>query len=203
MALLRLKELLNRRKMNTIVYPSQRVGVFVDVQNLYWSARQMYGQRVNFAKILEKATEGRQLVRAMAYVVSSGAEEEKGFFEALEKAGFEVRSKDLQIFHGGAKKADWDIGLAMDAIRLSEKIDVVVLVSGDGDFIPMLNYVKERGAIARVLAFGRSASSKMEEMADEFVDLDKDVQDYLIYDHKEQKGGANAKRFARGKRNPK
>lgn len=162
------------------VKSSQRVGVLVDVQNMYWSARTMYKARVNFNEVLKSAAEGRTLVRAVAYVVSSGAEEEKKFYEALHKAGFEIKNKELQVFYGGAKKADWDVGLAMDAVRLGEKMDVIVLVSGDGDFVPLVTYLKERGTIVRVIAFGRSASAKLVEVADEFIDMDKNQKRYLL-----------------------
>jgi len=159
---------------------SQRVGVLVDVQNMYWSARTMYKARVNFNEVLKSAADGRSLVRALAYVVSSGTKEEKTFYEALEKAGFEIKDKQLQVFYGGAKKADWDVGLAMDAIRLGEKMDVICLVSGDGDFVPLVTYLKERGTIVRVIAFGRSASAKLIEAADEFVDMDKEQKRFLL-----------------------
>jgi uncharacterized protein (TIGR00288 family) len=162
------------------VKQSQRVGVLVDVQNMYWSARTMYKARVNFNAVLKAAAENRTLVRALAYVVSSGTKEEKQFFEALTKAGFEVKEKELQVFYGGAKKADWDVGLAMDAIRLGEKMDVIVLVSGDGDFAPLVTYLRERGTIVRVISFGRSSSAKLIEAADEFVDMDKEQKRFLL-----------------------
>jgi uncharacterized LabA/DUF88 family protein len=101
---------------------------------MYHSAKNLYQARVNFRELLKVATAGRELARAIAYVVKSDTEEEKAFFDALEKAGFELKSKDLQIFPGGMKKGDWDVGLAVDAIGLSKHLDVVVIVSGDGDF---------------------------------------------------------------------
>ena len=161
------------------MHPGQRVGVFVDIQNMYYSARQLYNKKVNFAKILKTAVEQRILIRAFAYVIRADIKEEQGFFEALEKIGFDVREKELQVFVGGAKKGDWDVGLCMDVIRMVPKLDVIVLVSGDGDFADMLHYVKALGCRAEVIAFGRTASRKLIDEADEFFDLDKTGPAYL------------------------
>ena len=160
--------------------PYQRVGIFVDVQNLYYSAKNLYSSRVNFAKILERAVSGRQLIRAIAYVVKAEEPLEQTFFDALEKAGFEVKIKELQIFPGGAKKADWDVGIVIDMIRLSPKIDAIVLVSGDGDYTSAVEFLKNQGHRVEVMAFGKSTSSKLIAEADEFIDLDVDHRQYLL-----------------------
>lgn len=125
------------------------------------------------------AVAGRQLVRAVAYVVKSDTDEERAFFQALEKAGLELKSKDLQIFPGGMKKADWDVGLAIDAVSLSKQLDVVVIVSGDGDFEPLVEYLKFSGIIVEVVAFGRSTSAKLIESVNNFIDLD-DQKDKIL-----------------------
>lgn len=163
-----------------IKHTDQRVGVFVDIQNLYHSAKHLYQARVNFRAILETAVAGRKLIRALAYVVRSQNIEEENFFEALSKQGFEVHMKDLQIFYGGVKKADWDVGLVVDAIRLSSKLDVVVLVTGDGDFLPLVEYLRNYGLIVEAVAFGRSASSKLKEEVDNFIDLCQNEGKYLL-----------------------
>jgi len=145
----------------------------VDVQNLYHSAKHMFSARVNYQTLLEEVVAGRMLVRSLAYVVKAGdLAEEQAFFDALTKAGFEVKSKDLQVFAGGMKKADWDVGLAVDAIRLSSLVDAIILVTGDGDFIPLVEFLKmQKGVQVEVAAFGRSASAKLKEAADDFLDL--------------------------------
>ena len=158
---------------------NHRVGVFVDVQNMYHSAKNLYGARVNFNELLKEITAGRELVRAVAYVVKSDTEEEKAFFEALEKSGFELKSKDLQIFPGGMKKGDWDVGLAIDAISMSKQLDVVVIVSGDGDYEPLVNYLKYGGLIVESAGFRRSTSSKLVEAVNNFMDLE-EVADKVI-----------------------
>ena len=159
----------------------QRVGVFVDVQNLYYSARFVYNAKVNFKAILNDAVAGRNLIRAIAYVIRAEEEvKKKPFFEAMSNIGFEIKAKDLQIFYGGAKKGDWDIGIAMDAIELAPKLDTVILVSGDGDFIALAEYLKNQGKRVEVIAFGRSTSSLLKETADEFIDLESFPKKYLL-----------------------
>ncbi|OGD61044.1 hypothetical protein A3A71_02285 [Candidatus Berkelbacteria bacterium RIFCSPLOWO2_01_FULL_50_28] len=164
-----------------INYDGQRVGVFIDVQNLYYSARAMYESYVNFGKILETAIGKRQIIRSLAYVIKSEAPKEQGFFDALSKAGLEICSKDIQIFAGGAKKGDWDVGIAVDAIKIADRLDVVVLVTGDGDFAPLVTYLKEnKGCRVEGIAFGRSTSGKLLEVLDQFTDLDSNPKLYLL-----------------------
>ena len=122
---------------------SQRVGVFVDVSNLYHSAKNLYKAKVNFGEVLRAAVGERQLIRAIAYVVRGPGMEQESFFEALRKSEFEVKAKDLQVFAGGAKKGDWDVGLALDAIKIADHLDVVILVTGDGDYVPLVEYLKQ------------------------------------------------------------
>jgi uncharacterized LabA/DUF88 family protein len=166
--------------MSVIKHPSQRVGVFIDAQNLYHSAKNLYHSRVNFGKILKDALADRTLVRAIAYVISTESGDEKAFFDALAKMGIEKRTKDLQIFSSGAKKADWDVGMAIDAVKMAPKLDAVVLVTGDGDFVPLVEYLKTQGCQVEAVTFGRSASAKLVEAVDDFIDLDKDARGYLI-----------------------
>jgi len=185
--------------MKTVpTYSNQRVGIFVDVQNLYHSAKNLYQGRVNYAELIKYLVGNRQLIRAMAYVVKSEGVEplqrqdpkivqpqprrdeganpsssEAGFFEALTKAGLELRMKDLQIYAGGMKKADWDVGMAVDAIRMASFLDVVILVTGDGDFLPLIDYLKwGQGRMVEVAAFRRSASLRIQEVADRFVNIE-------------------------------
>ncbi|MEK9166525.1 MAG: NYN domain-containing protein, partial [Patescibacteria group bacterium] len=152
-------------------HKSQRVAVFIDAQNMYHSARSLFGGRLNFKELLKTAVAGRQLIRAFGYVIRTKTGEEKPFIDAILKLGIETREKDLQEFFGGAKKADWDVGIAVDAIRTADIVDTVVLVSGDGDFIPLVEYLKNQGRRVEVMAFGPSASGKLREIVDEFIDL--------------------------------
>jgi len=164
----------------TVKPKEQRVEVLIDVQNLYHSAKNLYQARVNFGEILKTAVSGRKFIRAFAYVVRTKTGEEKPFFEALTKLGIETRVKDLQEFYGGMKKADWDVGIVVDAIRTSASLDVIVICSGDGDFHPLVEYLKNQGKRIEILAFGKTTSSKLKEAADEFIDLDKSPDKYLL-----------------------
>jgi uncharacterized LabA/DUF88 family protein len=163
-----------------IKHPGQRVGVLIDVQNLYHSAKNLYHARVNFQEILKLAVAGRNLIRVFAYVVRTKTGEEKPFFEALTKLGIETRVKDLQEFYGGQKKADWDVGIVIDAIRIAPSVDILVLASGDGDFISLVDYLKNQGKRVEVIAFGRSSARGLKETTDEFIDLEENPEKYLL-----------------------
>lgn len=156
------------------INPEHRVGIFIDVQNLYHSAKNLRGSRVNYHALTERLLSGRKLVRAFAYVVTSDPQTgEDAFFGVLEKEGLELRSKDLQIYQNGVKKADWDVGLAVDVMRLAKDLDVIIIVTGDGDFIPLVEYLRiGLGKIVEIAAFDRTASQKLKEAADAFVNIE-------------------------------
>jgi uncharacterized LabA/DUF88 family protein len=166
--------------MAVIKHPAQRIGVFIDTQNLYHSAKHLYKARVNFGAILEEAVGGRTLVRAIAYVIKTEAGDEKNFFEALTKMGIETKVKDLQVFADGAKKADWDVGLAIDAVKLAPQLDTVVLVTGDGDFVPLIQYLDWHGVQVEVISFGKSSSGKLKEATHAFTDMSDDPKRFTI-----------------------
>ena len=166
--------------MTVIKHPNQRVGIFIDTQNLYHSARKLYDARVNFDAMIKDVLDNRTLVRAIAYVITTKSGEETAFFEALTKMGIETKTQDLKIFSDGAKKADWDVGIVVDAISLAPKLDVVVFATGDGDFVDAINYLKALGCQIEVVSFGASASSKLREVADDFIDMMKKPRRYLI-----------------------
>lgn len=167
--------------MSIIKHKNQRVGVFIDAQNMYHSAKHLYRARVNFKNVVENAVGDRQLIRAIAYAAKTESGEENAFFEALSKAGIETKTKDLQIFADGTKKADWDVGLAVDAIKMAPKLDAIIMCTGDGDFVPAVEYLKAtHGCQVEVASFGKSTSSKLVEACDHFMDLDENPRQYLI-----------------------
>ena len=180
-----------------IKHPNQRVGVFIDVQNMYYSARNLHGAKVNFGEVVRKAVENRQLIRAIAYVVRTKTGEEKPFFEALYHQGIEYKEKEIQEFIGGAKKADWDVGIVVDAIRISANLDVVIIASGDGDFVPLVEYLRNQGRQVEVVSFRESSSTKLVESADVYTDLSADPDAYLIRD-----GGGRGRRAPAEKPEP-
>ena len=161
-------------------HPDQRVGVFIDTQNMYYSARNLFKRKVNFKNIVDDAVAGRKLIRAMAYVVGTEGKEEQPFFEALRSSGIETREKPLQEFASGHKKADWDVGLAIDAVQMLETLDVVVIVSGDGDFQPLVNYILARGRMVELMAFGETTSSALQKVVHDYTDLSQNKKRYLI-----------------------
>ncbi len=189
--------------MSRITHTHQRVGVFIDTQNLYHSAKNLYRARVNFNKVLEQAVAGRSLIRAVAYVITTESGEEQNFFEALRNIGIETKTKNLQIFNDGNKKADWDVGLAVDAIKLAPKLDTVIIASGDGDFIPLVEYLKiHEGCQVEVISFGKSSSGKLIESVDHFIDMSEDPRTYLIRPRGESaSGGSGSGRNMRREKN--
>ncbi len=158
----------------------QRVAVLVDVQNLYYSAKNLHKAKINFKNLLQLAVKDRILTRALAYVINAQPGEDNEFFEAVNNAGFETKEKPLQTFFGGAKKGDWDVGIAIDAVRLAPKVDSIVLISGDGDFKPVVNYLQSAGCLVEVIAFERTANSELIDLADDFINIDDHRQELLF-----------------------
>jgi len=162
-------------------FKDQRVGVLVDIQNLYYSARVLYNKKVNFKNLLSASVENRKLIRAVGYGISTEEAQEDKFFDALEKVGFEVKTKELQIFAGGQKKGDWDVGIAIDAIKIAQSVDVIILASGDGDYIPLVEYIQSTtGCRVEGVSFGESTSMRLIESLDDFLDLSSNKKRFLI-----------------------
>jgi len=162
------------------IHPDQRVAVLSDAQNLYHSAQTLYSQNVDYSALLEKAVQERRLVRAVAYVIRADSPEEESFFEALEDIGFETRIKDIQTFADGSKKADWDVGMSLDAVTLATKVDTVVLCTGDGDFARLCEHLRQEGVRVEVMGFAESTSETLREAADTFVDLSEREETFLL-----------------------
>ena len=158
--------------MSIITYSEQRVGIFIDVENLYYSAKNLFGARVNFRQLLKDIVGQRKLIRAIAYVIKTEKGEEKPFFDALSRLGIENKEKELQVY-SGFKKADWDVGITVDAIKVSSLLDVVIVLSGDGDFLHLVQYLQNLGKQVEIVSFGKSTSSKLKETADRFFDIGK------------------------------
>ncbi len=161
-------------------HPDQRVGIFIDTQNMYYSARYLFKRKVDFKNIVADATSNRRLIRAMAYVIRTKGEEGRPFFDALEKAGIELREKDLIEYASGHKKGDWDVGLTIDVVRMLDMLDVVVLVSGDGDYAPLVQFCQARGRIVELISFGETTSSILTEIVDAHIDMSQNKRRFLI-----------------------
>lgn len=176
-------------------FSNRRVGVFIDVQNMYYSARNIYGRKVNFGNIVKNVTANQKLIRAVAYTISTKTGDELPFFEALHKTGIEVNTKELLEYDSGLKKGDWDVGITVDIIRTLDTLDVVILVSGDGDFVALGEYIKNRGRVFHVASFRESTSTKLVESTDIYTNLSDNRDEFLIRDPhyrpvREKKGSA-------------
>jgi uncharacterized LabA/DUF88 family protein len=164
----------------TEIHPGQRVAVLVDAQNLYHSAQSVYSRNIDYSALLEKAVQGRSLTRAIAYVIRAEAPEEESFFEALIDIGFETKIKDLKTFGDGSKKADWDVGMSLDAVTLASHVDTIVLCTGDGDFSRLCSHLRHEGVRAEVMGFGQSTAEELIEASDAFVDLAEREETFLL-----------------------
>jgi uncharacterized LabA/DUF88 family protein len=162
------------------IHPAQRVAVLADSQNLYHSAQSMYSRNIDYAALLEEAVDGRALTRAIAYVIRADAPEEETFFEALVDIGFETRIKDIRTFPDGSKKADWDVGMSLDAVTLAKNVDTIALCTGDGDFERLCGHLKHEGVRVEVLCFGESTADNLVDAADDFTDMSEDQDRFLL-----------------------
>lgn len=173
---------------------NQRVGVFIDVQNMYYSARNLFDRKVNFGNVVKKLTGDRQLIRSRAYAISTKTGENRPFLDALAGIGIEVVEKELLEYFGGNKKGDWDVGITVDAIRMSDALDVIILVSGDGDFVPLVEYLKSMGKIVEVGSFRQTTSTRLVEAVgqDLYTDLAKNKRSFLIPERRGKRKAAKA-----------
>jgi uncharacterized LabA/DUF88 family protein len=158
-------------------WPEQRVGLFVDTQNLYYAARDLNNRYVDYRRLLELAVRGRRLQAATAYVVEREGETTAfGFVTKLSLLGYRVRRRALRVHRSDGNgrqvlEGDWDMGIAADIVRAWDDLDVVVLASGDGDFVPILELAQQRGRRVEVLAFGGTVAQGLIDMADASLDL--------------------------------
>lgn len=154
--------------------------MLADSQNLYHSAQSVYSRNIDYSSLLEKAVQERELTRAIAYVIRAQSEDEDSFFDALRDIGFETKIKDIKTFGDGSKKADWDVGMSLDAVTLADHVDTVVLCTGDGDFSRLCNHLRHEGVRVEVMAFEESTAEELVDVADAFVDLSEREETFLL-----------------------
>ncbi|MGM0605082.1 MAG: NYN domain-containing protein [Halobacteriota archaeon] len=164
----------------TEIHPSQRVAILADSQNLYHTAQSIYSRNIDYSALLEKAVAGRQLVRAIAYVIRADSPEEEKFFDALVDIGFETKIKDIKTFGDGTKKADWDVGMSLDAVTLATHVDTVVLCTGDGDFSRLCSHLRHEGVRVEAMAFESSTAEELIDAVDSFIDLAEREETFLL-----------------------
>lgn len=153
----------------------QRIAIFVDVQNMFYSAKTLHKSKIDYSKLLEGITQGRHLVRAIAYVIQKPDVDQSSFLDALQRSGFEVKTKELRVRSDGTSKGDWDMGIALDTMTLAEKVDTVVLVTGDGDFVQLVRVLSARGCRVEVVSFHDSTSNELARSADQFIPIEEDI----------------------------
>lgn len=153
----------------------QRVGIFIDVQNMFYAAKHLYGSKLNFTKLLDYVSRGRPLTRAISYIIRTPEIDQSNFITMLRSNGYEVRVKDLKQRPDGSAKGDWDMGLALDALAMADRLDVVAIVSGDGDFVDLVNFLKARGVRVEVYSFPYSTAEELRHAATEFYQMGPDV----------------------------
>ena len=163
-----------------VVQPGQRVAMLADAQNLYHTAQSIYTRNIDYDELLSQGVGERELVRAIAYVVRADAPEEETFFEALRDIGFETKIKDIKTFADGSKKADWDVGMSLDAVTLANHVDTMILCTGDGDFSRLCSHLRHEGVRVEVMAFEESTADELIEATDAFVDLSANEDTFLL-----------------------
>jgi uncharacterized LabA/DUF88 family protein len=158
-------------------WPTQRIGLFVDTQNLYYAARDRHGRHVDYARLLSYAARDRRLAQATAYVVEREGERQAfGFVTKLSALGYRVRRRAVRVHRTDDEgrtvlEGDWDMGIAADIVRAWDGLDVIVLASGDGDFVPILEVAQQRGVRVEVAAFRATSAQDLIDLADRFDDL--------------------------------
>ena len=145
-----------------------RVGVFVDVQNMFYAAKDRFGRRVDYIKLLDLIVGPRYLTVAYAYVVQIPEINQSSFLSLLEHNGYTIKSKDLRLRGDGSAKGDWDVGIAVDIVSMLGSLDVVILASGDGDFCPLAELIKQQDKRMEVVAFEHNTSMDLQQIADQF-----------------------------------
>jgi len=155
----------------------ERVALFVDTQNLYYAAKDAAGRFVDYQTLLHLALRGRALHAATAYVVErEGETQARGFITRLSTLGYRVKRKQVRFHHTDDSgrvvvDGDWDMGMAADMVRAFDQVQVLVLASGDGDFVPMLALAQERGLRVEALAFREATAQALIDQVDRFTNL--------------------------------
>ena len=153
---------------NRMLAGQPRVGVFVDVQNMFYAAKDRYARRLDYIKLLDLIVGPRNLVAAYAYVVQIPEINQAGFLSLLEHNGYTIKSKDLRMRGDGSAKGDWDVGIAIDIVSMLDALDIVILASGDGDFCALAELIKQHGKRIEVAAFEHNTSMDLQRIADQF-----------------------------------
>ncbi|MGF1742347.1 NYN domain-containing protein [Vibrio profundum] len=150
----------------------QKIAILVDVQNVYYTTRDKYQHNFDYNRFWELVTQDREVIQANAYAIASQDSKQRQFHHILRGVGFQVHLKPFIQRRDGSRKGDWDVGIALDAIELAEEVDVVVLVSGDGDFEVLINRIHSKYA-KQVEVFGVPGltAQNLADAADRFIPI--------------------------------
>lgn len=166
-----LKELIE----SSTIFKKERIAIFVDSQNLYYSARMGYAAKVNYEKLLKLITENRNMIKAYAYIVQAPDGDVKPFATSLERIGYIVKIKDVRTRSDGSAKANWDMGMALDILGILDRVDTIILASGDGDFVPLVDFIKTKNKRVEIFAFAENTAYDLKEKADKFEPLGENI----------------------------
>ncbi|MFT2090662.1 NYN domain-containing protein [Paraglaciecola sp. 2405UD69-4] len=122
----------------------QRIAIFVDVQNIYYTTRQAYGRQFNYRRFWQHINHQGDITLANAYAIDKGDQQQQKFQSALKHIGFDVKLKPYIQRSDGSAKGDWDVGITIDLLEAAETVDTIILLSGDGDFDLLLKKVNEK-----------------------------------------------------------
>lgn len=155
----------------------RRLGIFVDGQNVYYSARLHYGKRVDYKKLISMLTRDRHLVKAVCYIIEQPDVEQEKFINMLMHSGYTVKTRSLIRRADGSMKANWDVGMAADIINAVDRnsLDIVVLVTCDGDFVDLVRLLKPKGIRVEVAGFPYNTAMELKNVADEFYPIEEDL----------------------------
>ncbi len=153
--------------------PLEKISLFIDVQNIYYTCRQAYQGNFDYNKFWQIVTKNREVVSAFAYATDRGDEKQMQFQNILRAIGFAVKLKPMLNRKDGSSKADWDVGIALDVFEAAEKCDTVILASGDGDFDILLQRIKSRfNTRSEVYGVPQLTSDLLIKATDTFVAID-------------------------------
>lgn len=151
----------------------QKVAIFADVQNIYYTCRHRYQKHFNYGAFWQQATANRQVVAAFAYAIERGDAKQRGFQQILKDIGFQVKLKPYIQRNDGSAKGDWDVGITLDVLEMAEQVDVVILLSGDGDFQLLLQKARDRYHVeAEVYGVPTLTAQTLINAADRFMAID-------------------------------
>jgi len=171
--------LVSGNKVKSIHFPEirmEKVALFIDVQNVYYTTRQAFGRNFDYNKFWSIATSNRLVTKAIAYAIDRGDKKQQEFQNILRAIGFEVKLKPFIQRSDGSAKGDWDVGITIDALKYAESADIVILVSGDGDFDLLVDEIRhDKGKTVEVYGVAALTSASLINAASIFIPIENEL----------------------------